>query len=193
VTGQSYKPAQIREFLEEVKPYLDPSSLEVAWELLVEGGEIVTPVSMANLLFSQSEAPQCYAAYCLLSDDKIYFKQKGEAYEPRTTAAVAERKHQLEVEALKARGQQEFLARVEQALKGEPVEWQRHDRQRIEALEKYAALLADVVRVGLSYDTLARAYPPPGTSSRNNEYAGTYSNPPRSLSTFSGLRLVDWA
>lgn len=161
VTGQSYKPAQIPEFLEEVKPYLDPSSLEVAWELLVEGGEVVTPAEMANLLFSESEAPQCYAAYCLLSDDKIYFKQKGEAYEPRTTAAVAERKHQLEVEALKARGQQEFLARIEQALKGEPVEWQRHDRSRIEALEKYAALLADVVRVGLSYDSLSRAYPPP--------------------------------
>ncbi|KAB8315722.1 VacB/RNase II family 3'-5' exoribonuclease [Tolypothrix campylonemoides VB511288] len=161
VTGQTYKPSQIPEFLEEVKPYLDPSSLEVAWELLVEGGETVTPAEMANLLFSESEGPHRYAAYYLLSDDKIYFKQKGEAYEPRTAAQVAERKHQLEVEALKAKGQQEFLARVEQALRGEPVEWQRHDRHRLEALEKYAALLADIIRVGLNYDSLARAYPPP--------------------------------
>ncbi|ARV59530.1 RNB domain-containing ribonuclease [Nostocales cyanobacterium HT-58-2] len=161
VTGQTYKPSSIPEFLEEVKPYLDPSSLEVAWELLVESGEIVTPAQMANLLFSESEAAHCYAAYYLLSDDKIYFKQKGEAYEPRSAAQVAERKHQLEVEALKAKGQQEFLARVEQALKGESVEWQRYDRHRLEAIEKYAALLADVVRVGLSYDSLARAYPPP--------------------------------
>jgi exoribonuclease II len=161
VSGQTYKPSQINEFFEEVKPYLDPSSLEIAWELLVEGGETVTPTQMANLLFSESEAPHCYAAHHLLSDDKIYFKQKGEAYEPRSAAQVAERKHQLEVEALKAKGQQEFLARVEQALKGEPVEWQRHDRHRLEALEKYAALLADVIRVGLSYDSLARAYPPP--------------------------------
>lgn len=161
VTGETYKPSQIKEFLEEVKPYLDPSSLEVAWELLVEGGETVTPAEMANLLFSESQAPHRYAAYHLLSDDKIYFKQKGEAYEPRSAAQVAERKHQLEVEALKAKGQQEFLARVEQALKGEPVEWQRHDRHRLEALEKYAALLADVIRVGLNFDSLARAYPPP--------------------------------
>ena len=161
ITGQTYKPSQIAQFLEEVKPYLDPSSLEVAWELLVEDGEIVTPEGMANLLFSESNASQRYAAYCLLSDDKIYFKQKGEAYEPRTAAAVTERKHQLEIEALKARGQQEFLARVEQALNGEVVDWQRHDRHRLEALEKYAALLADVVRVGLNYDSLARAYPPP--------------------------------
>nr|WP_211178541.1 ribonuclease R family protein [Brasilonema octagenarum] len=161
VTGETYKPSQISGFLEEVKPYLDPSSLEVAWELLVEGGETVTPCEMANLLFSESQAPYCYAAYLLLSDDKIYFKQKGDAYEARSAAQVAERKHQLEIEALKAKGQQEFLARVEQALKGEPVEWQRYDRHRLEAIEKYAALVADIVRVGLNYDSLARAYPPP--------------------------------
>jgi exoribonuclease II len=161
VTGETYKSSQIPGFLKEVKPYLEPSSLEVAWELLVEGGETVTPCEMANLLFSESQPPHCYAAYYLLSDDKIYFKQKGDAYEPRSAAQVAERKHQLEVEALKAKGQQEFLAKVEQALKGEPVEWQRYDRHRLEAIEKYAALVADIVRVGLNYDSLARAYPPP--------------------------------
>ncbi|MCL6749724.1 ribonuclease R [Nostoc sp. CCCryo 231-06] len=160
VTGQTYKPSEIASFLEQVKPYLDPSSLEVAWELLVEDGETVTPDQMANLLFSESTAPPCYAAYCLLSDDKLYFKQKGDAYEPRTAAQVAERQHQVEVEALKAKGQQEFLTRVEQALKGEAVEWGRHDRQRLEGLEKYAALLADTVRTGVNYDSLARAYPP---------------------------------
>ena len=160
VTGQTYKPLEIANFLEQVKPFLDPSSLEVAWELLVEDGETVTPDQMANLLFSESAAPHCYAAYCLLSDDKLYFKQKGDAYEPRTAAQVAERKHQLEVEALKAKGQQEFLTRIEQALKGEVVEWGRHDRQRLEGLEKYAALIADTVRTGVNYDSLARAYPP---------------------------------
>lgn len=161
VNGQTYKPSDIASFLEQVKPYLDPSSLEVAWELLVEEGETVTPSQMANLLFSESDSAPCYAAHCLLSDDKLYFKQKGDTYEPRTTTQVAERKHQLEVEALKAREQQEFLVRVEQALQGEVVEWQRHDRQRLEALEKYAALLADIVRAGVNYDSLARAYPPP--------------------------------
>lgn len=177
VTGQTYKPAQIPQFLQEVKPYLDPSSLEVAWELLVEGGETVTPADMANLLFSSTGAAQCYAAYWLLSEDKIYFKQKGEAYEPRTAAQVTERKHQIEVEALKARGQQEFLARVEQALKGEPVEWQRHDRQRLEGLEKYAALVADMVRVGLNSESLARAYPPPAPVLETMNLLGRQATP----------------
>jgi exoribonuclease II len=160
VNKETYKPSDIPNFLEEVKAYLDPSSLEVAWELLVEDGETITPDQMANLLFSESAAPHCYAAHCLLSDDKLYFKQKGDAYETRSAAAVAERKHQMEVEALKAKGQQEFLTRVEQALQGEAVEWGRHDRQRLEGLEKYAALLADTVRMGVNYDSLARAYPP---------------------------------
>jgi exoribonuclease II len=161
VNGQTYKPTEIKSFQEQVKDYLDPSSLEIAWELLVEDGETVTPKEMANLLFSDSDATLCYAAHCLLSDDKMYFKQKGEGYEPRSATAVAERKHQLEIEALRAKGQQEFLERVEQALKGESVEWQRHERHRIEAVEKYAALLADIVRGGVTYDTLGRAYPPP--------------------------------
>ncbi len=161
INGSDYKPSQIDSFLEEVKPYLDPSSLEVAWELLVEDGESISPKNMANLLFSESEAPHSYAAYCLLSDDKVYFKQKGDNYEPRSANQVAERKHQLEVEALKARGQQEFLERVSQALKGEKVEWQRHDRHRLEALEKYGALLADIPRTGVNYESLARAFPPP--------------------------------
>jgi exoribonuclease II len=70
VTKETYKPSEIASFLEQVSPYLDPSSLEVAWEILVEDGETITPDQMANLLFSESAAPHCYAAYCLLSDDK---------------------------------------------------------------------------------------------------------------------------
>lgn len=161
VVGQTYNSSEIPDFLQQVESYLDPSSLEVAWELLVEDGESATPEEMANLLFSQAEPPQVYAAHCLLSDDKVYFKQKGDGYEPRSASAVAERKHQLEVEALKAKGQQEFLTRVQQALDGEVVEWRKHDRHRLEALEKYAALLADVTRGGVKYDSLAQAYPPP--------------------------------
>ncbi|MDB9310942.1 ribonuclease R [Aphanizomenon sp. CS-733/32] len=160
VNGQTYKPGEIADFLSQVQPYLDPSSLEIAWELLIEDGESVTPSQLANILFSESTLPQCYAAHCLLSEDKLYFKQKGDAYEPRSMAQVAERKHQIEVESQKARGQQEFLARVEQALQGQVVEWQRLDRQRLEAIEKYATLLADVVMLKVNYDSLARACPP---------------------------------
>jgi exoribonuclease-2 len=177
VSGQIYKPGEIPEFLNQVQPYLDPSSLEVAWELLIEDGETVTPHQMANLLFSESAPPQCYAAHCLLSEDKLYFKQKGDAYEPRSAAQVAERKHQMAVESQKAKGQQEFLARVEQALQGEVVEWQRIDRQRLEALEKYATLLADVITLKVNYDSLARACPPPASVLETMNMLGRSATP----------------
>lgn len=63
VPGQTYKASEIPKFLKEVQPYLDPTSLEVAWELLIElGEESINPKQMANLLFSEENPPQCYAA-----------------------------------------------------------------------------------------------------------------------------------
>lgn len=163
IRGQSYKPSELASFLEEVKPYLDPASLEVAWELLVTEAEAVKPEQMANLLFSEQSPSQCYAAHYLLSEDKLYFKQKGDAYEPRTAAQVTERKHQLEVEASRQREQQDFLARIWQALNAEVVQWERYDRQRLEAVERYAVLVADAAKTGLNPEALARTYPPSAT------------------------------
>lgn len=155
VIGQTYKVSDIARFRQEVEPYIDPSSLEVAWELLVEDNESVDPASMAMLLFSEKSPAQCYAAYCLLSDDKLYFKQKGERYEPRPVSQVAELKHQLEVANQRLREQQEFLARVQKALAGEPVEWQGSDRNRIEALERFAALGEEATGRAMAQETLA--------------------------------------
>lgn len=137
VTGCTLKPSEIPNFLKEVENYLDPSSLEVAWELLVEDGEAVTCAKMAQLLFSDQSPPLCYAAHCLLSEDKIYFKQKAETYEPRTAGMVAEIKHQRSAEESKLREQQEFYTRIQQSLTGVAVEWQESDRTRIEALERF--------------------------------------------------------
>lgn len=134
----SYKPADIPAFLNQVKPLLDPTSLEVAWELLVEDGETVDPAEMALLLFSDQEAPQRYAGHWLLSDDKLYFKLKGDRYEPRSKTQVAELKHQLEMEQAREREWQEFLLRVQQATAGESVEWQSSDRPRLNSLEQFA-------------------------------------------------------
>ena len=72
----TYEPAEIESFLNEVEAYLDPSSLEIAWEMLIEDKETATPHQMAELLFSKASPVACYAAHCLLSQDKIYFKQK---------------------------------------------------------------------------------------------------------------------
>lgn len=144
VTGQTYKFSEIPEFLRTVQPYLDPSSLEVAWELLVEDGEATNPAQMAQLLFSDQSQPLCYAAYVLLSDDKLYFKQKGEGYEPRPATQVTELKHQLTVATQKQREQQDFMSRLEKLLSTPAIDQAEvHQnladyRSRLEAVERFA-------------------------------------------------------
>jgi exoribonuclease-2 len=140
ISGESYKPAQIQEFLKQVQPFLDPSSLEVAWEILVEDGEAVTPAEMAMLLFSEQSSPMCYAAHLLLSDDKLYFKLKGDRYEPRPKSQVNELKHQIAMEVQRQQEWHGFVERIQQSLAQQPVEWTASDRLRLEALERFAAL-----------------------------------------------------
>ena len=138
VEGVLYKASEIAAFLEEVESFLDPSSLEVAWEILTEEGKTVTPQQMAELLFSDQSPVSCYAAHFLLSQDKMYFKQKSDCYEPRPTAQVEEIKHQLEVQEQKNQEKEEFVVHLRQALAGEKIEWSDGDRIRLESIEKLA-------------------------------------------------------
>ncbi|MGL5509154.1 MAG: ribonuclease catalytic domain-containing protein [Microcoleaceae cyanobacterium] len=140
VTGTTYKPTEIAGFQKEIEPYLDESSLEIAWELLVEEGQAVSPHELAKELFSDQTPAQCYAAYVLLSSDKIYFKQKGDRYEPRSQQQVADIKHQQEVQQQKAQELDLFLEKVKQKIAGTDVTWESSDRIRIEALERFATL-----------------------------------------------------
>ncbi|MEO1006018.1 MAG: ribonuclease R family protein, partial [Cyanobacteria bacterium J06638_38] len=134
----TYEASEIDSFLVEVKPYLDPSSLEIAWEMLVEDNDTATPQQMAELLFSDQSSAACYAAHCLLSQDKIYFKQKSDHYEPRPAAQVEEIRHQLEVQAQKEQEKVEFVIHLKQALEGVEIQWSESDRLRLESIEKVA-------------------------------------------------------
>lgn len=138
VAGGPYQSSDIGSFLQEVEAYTDPSSLEIAWELLVEEGEGVTPSQMAQLLFSEESPQVCYAAHTLLAEDKVYFKKKGDRYEPRSSSQVEDIKHQLEVQQKRQQETEAFFHRVQQALQGELVQWQESDYPRIEAMEKFA-------------------------------------------------------
>lgn len=136
VTGNLYQPSDIPSFIDNAKSYLDADSLEVAWEILREDGSIVTPKQLAELLFSEQEPASCYAAHSLLSSDKIYFKKKGEGYEPRSAAQVAEIKHQLEVQTQKEQEKEQFTRHLQQAINGEVVQWSDSDRHRLESIAK---------------------------------------------------------
>ena len=136
VSGSLYQPADIPSFVRDAESYIDPDSLEVAWEFIQEEGETVTPPDLAELLFSEQEPVTCYAAYCLLSRDKIYFKKKGDRYEPRSASQVAEIKHQLEVQAQKEQEKQQFISHLQSAIAGEQVTWSESERTKLETIAK---------------------------------------------------------
>ncbi|MGL5082937.1 MAG: ribonuclease catalytic domain-containing protein [Microcoleaceae cyanobacterium] len=155
VPGLTFRSSEIVRFSQELQVYLDPSSLEVAWEFLVEGDEAVTPEEMALLLFSEASPSQCYASYLLLSSDKLYFKQRGDRYEPRSLNQVAEIKHQQKVEQQRQNETQEFWERVHRCLKGEPVSWEITDFSRLESLERLALYGDEALHVVLAFETLS--------------------------------------
>ncbi|MEB3211466.1 MAG: RNB domain-containing ribonuclease, partial [Leptolyngbyaceae bacterium] len=136
--SEHFKPSDITSFLDAVQPYLDPSSLEVAWEFLVEDASSATPETLAELLFSESSAHACYAAHCLLSEDKVFFKRKGDRYEPRSASQVADIRHQLAAEELRKQQWQSFLDSLSTALEGKPVQWGEGDHHYLDALERFA-------------------------------------------------------
>lgn len=160
VEGQSYKATEIDTFWAEAEGLMDPSSLEVAWEILLDEGRAVVPSEMAQLLFSDQSPPCCYAAYRLLSEDKLYFKQKGETYEPRSSAQVLELKHQIERETLRQQEHQALLERFTAALSGTEVEWQTSDRPHLAALERYATFAEESSTRNAAIDLLKQLQRP---------------------------------
>ncbi|MEM9151894.1 MAG: ribonuclease R family protein [Cyanobacteria bacterium P01_F01_bin.3] len=140
VVKASYEPSEIEGFIAKAESYIDPDNLEVAWELLTELEESATPASLAELLFSDQSPPLCYAAHRLLSSDKIFFKQKGDRYEPRSASQVEELQHKIAREAAREEEREGFFSRARAFLAGESTVWEKSDRPRLEIVERYALL-----------------------------------------------------
>ncbi|PZO12731.1 MAG: RNB domain-containing ribonuclease [Leptolyngbya foveolarum] len=138
VPGGPYEPSELAGFVSEAEGYIDPDNLEIAWELLTELEESATPAALAQLLFSDQSPPLCYAAHRLLSEDKLYFKQKGDCYEPRPQAQIEELQLKNEREAAKQAEKAGFFDRAKSILAEAAVEWEKSDRPRLEIIERYA-------------------------------------------------------
>ncbi len=157
VPGERLLPHKIPGFKQQLEPFLDPSSLEVAWEILQPDHASTSPEKMAELLFSQISGVTCYAAHFLLTEDKLYFKQKGEVFEPRSPAQVAELKHQLEVSQQRAKELELFRQKLNEKIKDVSLEtsWTTSDRQRLECLERYVLQGEEAKDKGSAQELLA--------------------------------------
>ena len=162
---QRFKPAEIEPFLKDVQPFLDPSHLEIAWEILSEEGQVVTIAEMAQLLFSDQSAACCYATYRLLTEDKLYFKQKGDHYEPRSAAQIQDIRVQLTREAQRHQEQTAFYDRVQRGFAGETVEWQPSDRAYLNHLERYALFAEECTTRPAAIEILKTLHRPENSAS----------------------------
>ncbi|MBF2099414.1 MAG: RNB domain-containing ribonuclease, partial [Gloeomargaritaceae cyanobacterium C42_A2020_066] len=146
---------ELSSFCTHSQALCDGADLEVAWELLC--GEVVTPTVLADLVFGEATPLHQYAAHLLLSEDKLYFKQKGDAYEARPAAQVAELKHQLARQTQRQQEQAGFQERLRQALAHQPVTWEGSDRPRLEALEQFATVGEQAPRAQAAAEVLTQA------------------------------------
>ena len=140
VPGRTYVAEDIPAFEQAANRYHDPEVLELAWELLSAEQRLIDPQTLAELMFSQTDPPICYAAHRLLRQDKIFFKQKGEYYEPRSPQQVQEIRHQLEKAAQKQEETSTFYRKIQQALAGETVTWSAKERHILEQVEQFVIL-----------------------------------------------------
>ena len=138
--NSSFTVSDIPSFWQAVQAKLDPESLALAWELVQEERRPLSLSEMAQLLFSDDSPVSTYAAYRLLSEDYIYFKAKGEGYEPRPPAQVKEILHQIAVTQQRQQEQAEFEARLRAAVAqpGQKYTWTPAERARLELLERLA-------------------------------------------------------
>jgi exoribonuclease-2 len=88
---------------------------------LQEAEESTDPASLAMLLFSDQGPALCYAAYRLLTEDKIYFKKKGDRFEPRPASQVEDLLLQIQRETQRQQEWESFIDKAKRALTGETV------------------------------------------------------------------------
>jgi exoribonuclease II len=150
----SYKAGELEAFGKAVEQFFDPASLEVAWELLLEMGEGTNAPELANILFSDQSDAARYAAHWMLDDDRLYFKQKADRYEPRPLSQVGELKHQKEAGNKRQQEWEDFVARLSGVLGGTTADWGILDRPRLEALEKFATFADEAANKATATDIL---------------------------------------
>ncbi len=137
---QSFTPDQIPTFQEAVETLLDPENLAVAWELVQDDRQALELADMTQILFPEISPVTTYATHRLLSEDRIYFKQKGEAYEPRPSSQVKEIQHQMAVTLQREQEQAAFEAHLRETLANPSASppWTPTERSRLECLERFA-------------------------------------------------------
>ncbi len=136
--GHNHNAQDIPSFWRQIESLLDPDSLAIAWELLQDERQVLPVNEIAQILFSDTSTSAIYATYRLLVEDRIYFKQKGDSYEPRSATQVKEILHQIEIAQQREQEQSQFEAHLKASIEGSLIDWTPAERSRLEGLERLA-------------------------------------------------------
>jgi exoribonuclease-2 len=90
------------------------------------------------LLFSDQGPALCYAAHRLLTEDKIYFKKKGDRFEPRPASQVEDLLLQISAKPNDSKSGNLSLRKPSKDWLEQPLTWDKADRPRLEVLERLA-------------------------------------------------------
>ena len=110
----------LKEIVKRQKAFMQTISMKELWELVAEEGRGFTLPELAGIVFhSPLSWDQEMALFRLLSEDRIYFRQKGDFFEPRPPEIVDQIFQQLERESEEKRKIQEGSAWLKRILSGE--------------------------------------------------------------------------
>ncbi len=155
--GETLTPERLSAFRDQVESFIDPDALAIAWEMLVDDPEPVDLSTLAQLLFSDESLAARYATHLLLDDDRFYFKQRKELWEPRPRAQVEELQRQYQLAAEREQQWQDFLGICKAAIAADGPEPAWDDRQLawLAAVEDLAVFGDESRQKGAAQDVLS--------------------------------------
>lgn len=112
--------------------------LATVWELYAGEHLPLELEALAECLWDSLTGERAYALFSALREDRLYFKEKGGKYEPRTQAQVEELRKQQSALATKEKVQAEMVARLSARFGDPSVPLGAEELKRLEAVKKYA-------------------------------------------------------
>jgi len=142
--------AGLKEIAARQKAFMQTLSMKELWELVVEEGRGYSLPELAEIVFpSPLSWDQEMGLFRALSEDRIYFRQKGDLFEARPPEIVDQILGQMEREAEEKRKIQEGSAWLRRILAGE-------EGAEPEGKEEIIALLKELALYGMEAPNLER-------------------------------------
>ncbi len=131
--------ATLASWLEKSEERWQSADLQSVWELLeAEAIRSATLEEIAGWLWASLDGPGAYALYRRLKADRVYFKEKGKAWEVRTADQVAEAEKQAAALAVKERSQAELRQKLTEKLANPALPLTPDEEHRLQTLQAFA-------------------------------------------------------